>query len=131
MDINIGDYIEKKFEITEEKVRIFSVISGDNNPIHLDDDFAKNSIFGKRIAHGLLVASFISNLIGNHLPGRGSIYLGQELKFLKPAFVGEIVKVSVKVVDIIREKNQYILETRVLNQFNEDIITGTARVKYK
>lgn len=131
MKIKIGDFIEKDFEITNEKIKIFSEISGDNNPIHLDDDYAKNSIFGKRIAHGLFVASFISNLIGNYLPGHGSIYLGQELRFIRPAYVGDTVKVRIKVVDIIEEKNHYILETLVLNINNEEIITGQARIKYK
>lgn len=131
MDIKIGDYVEKYFEVSDEKIKIFSEISGDNNPIHLDDNYAKNSIFGRRIAHGLFVASFISNLIGNYLPGRGSIYLGQELKFKKPAYVGDSVKVRIKVVDIIKEKNHYILETVVLDETNEEIISGHARIKYQ
>ena len=92
--------------ITDEEVRKFAEISGDDNPVHLDDEYAKDTLFGKRIVHGILVSSLISKVIGTQLPGNGTIYLSQNLKFLKPVYVGETVRAEVVIKEIIEEKNR-------------------------
>ena len=80
MKIKIDDEYSKNFKITIDMIEKFAMVSGDKNPIHLDEEYAQNSIFKKRIAHGLLVGSFISTIIGNYFPGKGTIYLSQSLK---------------------------------------------------
>src|SRR5207245_4563396 len=84
--------------ITEDDIRLFAMVSGDHNPIHLDAEYAERSLFGKRIAHGFLVGSLISSVLGNDLPGPGSIYLGQTLRFLAHIHIAETVTGTVKVV---------------------------------
>ena len=77
--------------VTETDIILYAGISGDFNPAHIDSEHAKDSMFGQRIAHGMLSASFISNVLGTQLPGPGTIYLGQELRFVKPVYVGDTV----------------------------------------
>lgn len=101
--------IEKSF--TEEDVRRFSELSEDKNPIHLDSDFATNSIFKQKIVHGFLYSSLISALLGNKLPGPGSIYLHQELNFKKPVFIEDKIKATVTITDFIEEKGLVFLDT--------------------
>lgn len=124
---------EKEFyskTITEKDVYNFAEISGDFNPIHIDKEEAEKSVFGKSIAHGFLVASFISNIIGTKLPGKGSIYLEQDLKFKKPVYIGDIVTASVEIVEIINaEKRILELKTIVKNQEDVIVIEGYAVVK--
>lgn len=124
---------EKEFyskTITEKDVYNFAEISGDFNPIHIDKEEAEKSVFGKLIAHGFLVASFISNIIGMKLPGKGSIYLEQDLKFKKPVYIGDIVTASVEIVEIINaEKRILKLKTIVKNQEDVIVIEGYAVVK--
>src|SRR5215469_6977994 len=79
----------------EDDILLFAQVSGDHNPIHLDPNYAERSIFGKRIAHGFLIGSLISAVLGNELPGPGTIYLGQTLKFLAPIHIGDTVTVTV------------------------------------
>lgn len=119
-------YFEKC--ITDEEVRKFAEISGDDNPVHLDDEYAKESIFGQRIVHGILVSGLISKVIGTQLPGNGTIYLSQNLKFLKPVYVGETVKAEVVIKDIITEKRRMVLETKVYRQNAECVLAGEALV---
>lgn len=114
--------------ITDEEVRKFAEISGDDNPVHLDEEYAKNSLFGRRIVHGILVSGLISKVIGTQLPGNGTIYLSQNLKFLKPVYVGETVKAEVVIKDIVTEKCRIVLETKVYRQNAECVLTGEALV---
>jgi len=109
--INIGDKHTEEFTVTDEIVRTFAEITGDKNPIHLDDAFAATTPFGKRIAHGILVSGFISNILANKLPGPGTIYLKQELNFTDPVFIGDTVEVSVEVIDKKEGKPIYTLST--------------------
>src|SRR4030088_96509 len=92
----IGQQATMSRVITEHDIALFADISGDRNPIHLDAEYAERSLFGKRIAHGFLIGSLISAVLGNVLPGSGSIYLGQTLKFLAPVHIGDEVTVLVK-----------------------------------
>jgi 3-hydroxybutyryl-CoA dehydratase len=118
--------VSKSIQITDELVINFAKLSGDNNPIHLDEDYAKNSIFGKRIAHGMLLGSFFSTLIAEEYPGPGSIYLNQTLNFKKPCFIGDVIKVIVSLDK--QEDKKYFLNTIILNSSQEVIIEGTSLV---
>lgn len=129
--LKIGDKAELTKRITDEDVLNFAEVSGDKNPIHLDESYAEKSMFGKRIAHGMLSASFISNVIGNQLPGEGTIYIGQNLQFCKPVFIGDTIKTIVTVKSIDEVKGNLVLETLCLNQCNEIVIRGEAYVKNK
>jgi 3-hydroxybutyryl-CoA dehydratase len=126
--IQIGDSASFSKTITESDIILFAGISGDFNPAHMDAEYAKGTAFGKRIAHGMLSAGFISNVLGNQLPGPGTIYLGQELKFVKPVFIGDTVTATATVKERIVEKNRLKIDTVVTNQNGEPVITGTATV---
>jgi 3-hydroxybutyryl-CoA dehydratase len=116
--------------ITEDDILLFALVSGDHNPIHLDSEYAERSFFGKRIAHGFLIGSLISAVLGNNLPGPGSIYLGQTLKFLAPIHIGDTITVTVKVVALREEKRLVTLQTECANQKGTLVLSGEAIVKY-
>jgi len=116
--------------ITEDDILLFALVSGDHNPIHLDAEYAEKSLFGKRIAHGFLIGSLISAVLGNDMPGPGSIYLGQTLKFLAPIHIGDTVTVTVKVVAIREDKRIITLHTNCTNQQGTLVLSGEATVKY-
>lgn len=126
--IKIGDNASFTKTVTETDIIMYAGITGDLNPAHIDAESAKNSMFGQRIAHGMLSAGFISCVLGMYLPGPGTIYLGQELKFLKPVFVGDTVTATATVIERIEEKNRLKLETVVTNQKGDVVISGTAVV---
>jgi len=125
-----GETFSKKFLITEHKVESFALITGDVNPIHLDQEYAKNTVFKERISHGMLVASCISNVIANDLPGPGSIYLSQNLNFKKPVFLGDMVNVVVEITKIKEEKKIMFLKTQCLDDEEDIVIDGEAVVKF-
>ena len=116
--------------ISEDDILLFALVSGDHNPIHLDADYAERSLFGKRIAHGFLIGSLISAVLGNEMPGPGTIYLGQTLKFLAPIHIGDTVTVTVKVVAIRVDKRILTLHTDCTNQHGTLVLSGEATVKY-
>ena len=99
-DIEIGMIRYLRKEVTDDDIEMFATISTDRNPVHLDDDYAQDTIFQGRIAHGMLTAGLISAVIGEQLPGHGTVYLGQTLKFLAPVRPGDMVYAEVKVTDI-------------------------------
>jgi 3-hydroxybutyryl-CoA dehydratase len=115
--------------ISDKDVRLFARVSGDHNPIHLDDEYAIQSAFGGRIAHGLLTASLISALLGMQLPGPGAIYLSQSLKFMAPVRIGDTLTASVEVVAVRQEKRLVTLRTDCLNQDGVLVLTGEAMIK--
>src|SRR5579859_2547378 len=116
--------------ITENDILLFALVSGDHNPIHLDAEYAERTLFGKRIAHGFLIGSLISAVLGNEMPGPGSIYLGQTLKFLAPIHIGDTVTASVEVIGMREEKRLLTLRTDCTNQAGVLVISGEAVVKY-
>lgn len=130
MKLNVGDTASRSKTITDEDVRTFAAVSGDENPIHIDDEFASQTMFGKRIVHGMLSASLISAVLANDLPGQGSIYLGQTLKFVAPVFIGDEITARVTVTSVREEKPIAKLETVCTNQHNEIVIKGEATVHY-
>ena len=114
--------------ITEHDVYTFAGLSGDFNPAHVNEVEAQKGMFGKRIAHGMLSAGFISTVLGTQLPGPGTIYMGQELRFTKPVFFGDTITATVTVAELIPEKNRAILDTVCTNQNGEVVIKGKATV---
>ena len=127
-DISLGQTAEYEKQVTDEDVRKFADISGDYNPIHLDDEFAKDSMFGARIAHGILTASHISAVIGYIFPGPGWIYLGQSLQFRAPVKIGDTVHTAVEVTNTVAEKN--IVELSTICKVGDTVVLkGTATIK--
>ncbi len=114
--------------ITETDLRNFSGVSGDTNPMHLNEEFAKKTVFGGTIVHGMLTASLISTVIGTKLPGPGCIYMSQTLKFLAPVRVGDTVYATVKVKELIPAKNRVVLETKCTVK-DTVVIDGEALIK--
>ena len=115
--------VERTFD--EAAVRAFADLSGDCNPVHLDADFAAKTRFGRPIVHGLLTASLISTVVGTRLPGLGSIYVSQSLRFRAPVFVGDTVRAEAEVREIHRERRRVVLNTRCLVG-DRVVITGEA-----
>jgi len=128
MKFKPGDTASISKTITDDDIQKFADASGDHNPLHLDDEFAKSTRFGRRIAHGMLSASLISAVIANQLPGQGSIYLGQTLKFVAPVFPGDTITARVTVISIRDDKAVMKLETVCANQHGEVVIKGEATV---
>lgn len=114
--------------ITDGDIRDFARISGDDNPIHLDDDYAAQSLFGKRIVHEILVSALISRVIGTMLPGEGTIYLSQDLKFVKPVYVEDTVVAEVEILKIDNEKKRMTLKTTVTKEDGTCVIEGEVLV---
>lgn len=127
-EIKLGDSASVSKTITETDVYLFAGITGDLNPAHTNEVSSSQTMFKGRIAHGMLSAGLISAVLGMYLPGPGTIYLGQELKFTKPVHFGDTVTATATVVERIEEKNRLKLETVVKNQAGETVITGFATV---
>jgi 3-hydroxybutyryl-CoA dehydratase len=125
----IGQSYETSFAITAELIEGFAEVTGDHNPIHLNEDYAAKSIFKQRVAQGMLQAGLLSGILGCHFPGVGTIYLSQTFKFIKPVFIKDQITLHLEVLEIIDEKNQVRLETVFTNQSGEAVITGEALVK--
>lgn len=124
----IGKKTSIKKIMTEEDIKIFAGISMDGNPVHLDEEYASKTIFKKRIVHGLYVSSLISAVIGNKLPGEGTIYLKQDLNFKKPVYINDEVTAEVEVLEMIKP-TIYKLRTQCFNQDGDIVIDGHAIVK--
>lgn len=125
-DIQVGARAVLTRTISDEDIQAFARISGDTNPAHLEDAFAVTTRFGRRVAHGFLVASLISAVLGTQLPGPGAIYLDQHLRFLKPVFPGDTITARVEVTDYRPEKGVITLDTSCCNQNGEEVIGGQA-----
>ena len=128
MKIRVGDSAEITKTIEQSDVDAFASVTGDYNPVHVDEEFAKTTRFGKRIAHGMLTASLISAVLANKLPGEGSVYLGQTLKFVAPVFPGDEITARVTVKEIREDKAIVKLESICVNQRDEVVIRGEATV---
>lgn len=128
-DIKVGDEASLTRTITETHIVTFAGLTGDMNPVHVDAEYAAKSMFGERIAHGMLSAGLISAVLGNQLPGPNSIYLGQDLKFTAPVRIGDTVRVTVAVTEKRDDKRIIKLRTTVINQNDEMVLDGTAVIK--
>ena len=131
MKIAIGDKVSIKKSFSQEEVYSYSLVSNDTNPIHYDTEYASSTPFKKPIVHGLLAASLFGGLLGTELPGRGTIHLGQTLKFLKPVYVNELVEATIKVVSIRQDKPIITFEVICIKENGEIAIEGEAIVIYK
>ena len=125
-ELRVGETAVFTKTLSSSDIETFAVLTGDSNPLHTDEAFAKATRFGERIAQGMLSASIVSAVIGTKLPGPGTIYVSQELRFLRPVKIGDTV--IAKVEELIREKNRVKLRTTCLNQRGEEIIDGYAFV---
>lgn len=123
--IDIGFTSEISVKVTDQMVQQFADMSGDRNPIHLDEEYAKNTRFGKRIAHGMISGALISRALVDCLGGTG-IYLGQSLKFVNPVFIDDTVKVQLKVTGIRREKGIATVDTNVVKENGDMVVKGEA-----
>ncbi|MCB1022817.1 MAG: MaoC family dehydratase [Acidobacteria bacterium] len=128
MELKIGDTFTVSKEVTDELIRQFADVSGDHNPIHLDEEFAKNTRFGKRIAHGMLTSSFISAVLGYKLSVRKVVYLGQTLKFRHPTYIGDTVTAKATVKNIRSDKPIIRIETICENQDGILLVEGEATI---
>lgn len=127
---HIGQTAELTHLYSENEVNVFAVISGDHNPIHLDLEYAKKSIFGKKIVYGFLSGSLISAVLGNVLPGEGSIYMSQTMNFIRPVFIGDEITAKVVITNIDEEKKRILLDTVCTNQNGKNVIEGSALMYY-
>ena len=126
MDIKIGDTYSTSREVTDELIRKFAEVSGDFNPIHLDEEFAKTTRFGRRIAHGMMSGAFISSVLSGEFNGRTVVYLSQTMRFTAPAFIGDTITVTSTVKNIRVDKGIVTLETICTNQNGETLVKGEA-----
>lgn len=127
-EIKIGEIAEYKRTITEDDIEKFAVVSGDYNPVHMNEEYAKKTLFEGRIAHGMLSASFISTVLAQELPGPGSIYLSQNLIFKKPVRIGDTIITRVQVFQKLDDKKRIKLKTTCTNQDGTTVIEGEALV---
>lgn len=126
-DIEIGMIRSLRKQVTDRDIELFAEISTDRNPVHLDDDYAMDTIFEGRIAHGMLTAGLVSAVIGEQLPGHGTVYLGQSLRFLAPVRPGDTVLAEVEVTAIDHAKRRVTLDTRCLVN-GKKVLVGEATV---
>lgn len=129
-ELKIGQKASVQKTFTAADVTAFAGISLDVNPIHMSDKYAESTIFGKRIVHGILTSGLISAVLANKLPGPGTIYLGQELKFTAPVYLGDDITATVEIVEIREDKKIIKLDTTCVNQDGKKVITGLATVKF-
>lgn len=124
MPFAMGDRVETSTKITAKTIELFAEVSGDYNPMHMDEEFAKTTRYGQRIAHGMISAALISKALAMHL-GAG-IYLQQTLKFKAPVFIGDVLTVFLHVNKVREERGMGFVETLVKNQKGEVVVTGDA-----
>lgn len=127
-EIQIGQQARYSRPVRERDIQLFAAVSGDVNPLHLDARFAAGTRFGERIAHGMLTASFISAALAMELPGPGTIFLEQSLRFRLPVKIGDDITVVLEVTEKNERRRSITLDCRALNQAGKAVITGTAQV---
>nr|WP_232230273.1 bifunctional enoyl-CoA hydratase/phosphate acetyltransferase [Halomonas sp. 1513] len=127
-EIQVGDSASIHKRLTLEDIKLFAIMSGDINPAHVDDDYAKSSRFQEVIAHGMWGGALISTVLGTELPGPGTLYVGQSLRFLAPVRLGDVLTVSVKVRDKEARRSRITFDCRCANQNGESVIEGEAEV---
>jgi 3-hydroxybutyryl-CoA dehydratase len=128
MDIKIGEAFTTTRVVTDELIREFAALSGDHNPIHLDDQFAKSTRFGRRIAHGMLSGAFISAVLGNEFKNRKIVYLSQTMRFTAPTFIGDTITTTATVTGIREQKGIITLATECRKETGEITLTGESMI---
>lgn len=127
--LRVGDAAHFSKTISESDIYLYAGITGDFNPAHVNEVFAKDSVFESRIAHGMLTAGLISAILGNQLPGPGTIYMKQEMKFLAPVYIGTTITANVEVIEIISEKKRARLRTWCTDTAGTIVLEGEALVR--
>lgn len=127
-EIKIGEQCQRIHKVTEQDLESFAKASGDTNPIHLNEEYAATTQFKQRIAHGMFSGGLISALLASELPGPGTVYLGQDLQFKRPIYIGDTLTVQLTVSELHDKKPFVTLKCRVTNQDNKPVVTGTAKV---
>ena len=125
-ELKVGDSAQFSKTITEKDINDFARVTGDFNPLHLDQGYAEKTIFKGRIAHGLLSVGLLSSILGNILPGHGTIYLSHEIKFLAPVRIGDTITAKVEVIEVVPEKNRAEFRTTCMNQDGKEVVDGIA-----
>lgn len=123
-DFRVGQRAELRKTFTEEDVRHFIAITGDENPLHVDDSFAARTFFGKRITHGMLTASLFSTMVGMFIPGTGAIYRAQTLEFHRPVFVGDTVVAVFEIVAVHEVEGILEIDSRILSEAGDLVVSG-------
>ena len=126
--INVGDSKEFDVVIDESLVNNFASMSGDHNPLHMNEEYAKTTNFSKRVCHGMLIASFLSRLVGMHMPGKNSLYFSQTLNFRTPCFLNDKITVKGEVIEKHQTTKIITMKTTITNQFGKTVIDGVAKV---
>lgn len=127
-EIVLGTKTKFAVQIDESAINKFAKISGDHNPLHMDDKYASKTQFGKRVCHGMLLASFFSRLVGMHMPGKNALYFSQTLNFQLPCYVGDKVTIEGEVIDKSQSTRMITIKTVVYNQFGNCLVDGIAKV---
>jgi 3-hydroxybutyryl-CoA dehydratase len=127
-ELKVRDSAEWSRTLTEHEIKLFAEATGDFNPVHLDQDYAEKTFFKGRIAHGLLSLGYISTVLGNILPGHGTIYVSQEVKFLAPVRIGDTITARVEIMEVIPEKNRVKFKTTCRKQEGKIVLDGAAWV---
>lgn len=127
-ELEVGDTAEFTKTVSEADIYMYAGVTGDVNPAHIDEVHASKTFFKTRIAHGMLLAGFISTVVGNRLPGYGTIYVRQEVNFLSPVRIGDTVTARAEVVEVMKEKNRVRLKTTCTNQNGKTVVDGEALV---
>ncbi len=127
-ELKVGERAEFSKTISETDVYLYAGVTGDLNPAHINEEYAKKTFFKTRIAHGMLSAGLISTVLGNELPGPGSVYIRQELNFLAPVHIGDTVTARAEVIEILSEENRVKLKTSCINQNGVTVLDGEAVV---
>lgn len=127
-ELKLGENAEFAKTVTETDIYLYAGITGDFNPAHINEEYARGTFFKSRIAHGMLTAGFISSVVGTKLPGPGTIYLDQTLKFLAPVRIGDTIIARAEVVKIMSDENRVRLKTTCTNQHGTTVLDGEAIV---
>jgi len=127
-ELHLGDTAEFSKTISESDIYLYAGITGDFNPAHINETYASKTFFKTRIAHGMLLGGFISAILGNQLPGNGTIYIHQEMDFLSPVRIGDTIVARAEVIEILPEKNRVRLKTTCVNQDGTLVLEGEALV---
>ena len=127
-DFQLGETASFSKTVTEADVTTFAGLIGDFNPLHVDAEFARKSRFGRRIAHGMFAGGLISAVLGNKLPGQGTIYLSQQIEFLAPVYIGDTITATVEIVAWRADKRIMTLKTDCHNQDGKPVVAGKAVV---
>lgn len=126
--INVGDRETFSKTISESDIYLYAGLTGDFNPAHINEEYAKNTYFKKRICHGMLLGGFISTILGNKLPGPGTIYIKQELEFLAPVYIGDTITAQAEVTEVQTKEKRVVIKTICVNQEGTAVLQGQAVV---